>query len=108
MRNDESKLDFYAKVRSITSYINEEIKITPTSQKTRERVQSICNTISSEILSNIEKLDDEELIDGLDQQLLKFYLLIREMKKDESERIAFVMLIKNVADLLSLMNQENR
>lgn len=52
----KDRIDFYSTIRSIVTFISEEIGIIQTSQKTKETVLGICEAISSDVLSHIEKL----------------------------------------------------
>jgi hypothetical protein len=103
-----NKIDFYAKIRWIITYISEEIEKIPASQKTKEQILSICGAISSEILRKIGEVDDEKLMDLLDQQLLKFHRLIKELENNKKEEMAYMLLITHVADILFLVKNEKQ
>ena len=102
----ENKLEFYAKIRWIITFIAEEIEKIPTSQKTKEQILDICGAISSEVLNNIGKTDDEKLMVEMKRQLARFDLLINELEKNDNEKTAYMLLITHVADMLALIAKE--
>lgn len=103
-----NSIEFFAKIRWIITFITEEIEKIPTSQKTKEQVLNICDTISSEVLHNIGKVDDEMLVAELNRQLAKFHFLIKELENNDDEKIAYMLLITHVADILSLIEKKRQ
>lgn len=103
-----SIIEFFAKVRWNINFIAEEIEKIPSSQKTKEQISNICNTISSDVLHKIGDVDDEHLMAELNQQLEKFHSLISEIENNDDEEIAYVLLITHVADILSLIEKERQ
>jgi len=103
-----NKIEFYAKVRWNITFIAEEIEKNPTSQETKEQVLNICNVISSEVLHNIGKIDDEKLMTELDRQLARFHLLIKELENNDKEKMAYILLITHIADILALTKKERQ
>ena len=102
----ENKLEFYAKIRWIITFIAEEIEKIPTSQKTKEQILNICDTISSQVLHNIGETDDEKLMAEMKRQLSRFDLLINELENNDNEKTAYILLITHVADMLALIAKE--
>lgn len=102
----KDRIDFYSTIRSIVTFISEEIGIIQTSQKTKETVLGICEAISSDVLSHIGEVDDEKLRIELKSCLMRFHPLIQQIEDDEEERDAYFLLITHVADMFALLKAE--
>ncbi|MBT4597511.1 hypothetical protein HOC76_00605 [bacterium] len=102
------KIEFFAKIRWNVDFITEEIEKIPTSQKTKDQVLSICETISSDVLNNIGEIADEELIAEIKKQLARFHPLIQKLENNDNEKMAFMLLITHVADMLALIDKEGQ
>ena len=100
-----TKIEFFGKIGWNITFISEEIGKIKTSLEVKEQVLSICDAISSEVLSKIGDVDNEILIAELKHQLEKFHLLIKELKNNANERMAYMLLITHVADILALIKE---
>ena len=103
-----NKIKFYAQIRWIITFISEEIEKIPSSQKTKKQILNICDAISTKVLHNIGKTDDEKLMAEMNRQLTKFDLLIKELENDDNEKTAYILLINHVADILALTVAERQ
>lgn len=101
-----NKVEFYMCLRGIISFISEEIEKVSASQGTKEKVLDICNDISVKVLHNIGELNDDILLKKLDEQLLRFDNIIKELENNDNEKAVYMLLITHVADIFNALKKE--
>lgn len=69
-------------------------------------IEIICQEISYEVLKQIDRFDDNDLIIKLLMQLKRFDLLIKWLENNKEKQEAYLLLITHVGDMLYLIQQE--